>query len=134
MKLVHFLALMMMAMATLAQTETRISSIDFVQVLDNNHEEARYYYENNWRWLRALAVEKGYISDYAYYLVERTEETPYDMILVTVYANQEQANRREDHFAELIEQKGGLRLLNDKKPATFRKLLAGHEEAIHMDK
>ncbi len=117
-----------------AQIETRISSIDFVQVLNDNHEEALYYYENNWRWLRELAVEKGYISDYEFMQVDRTEETPYDIILITIYSNKEQAALREDNFAELIEIKGSLRLLNDKQPSEFRKLLDGHHDAFHLSK
>lgn len=117
-----------------AQGETRISSIDFVQIINNNHEEALYYYQNNWRWLRDLAIEKGYIVDYEYYQVERTEETSYDLILITVYGNNAQTDAREDNFAELIELNGELRLLNEKQPAEFRKLLTGHEKAIHLEK
>ena len=117
-----------------AQNETRISSIDFVQVLNDNHKEALYYYQNNWRWLRELAVEKGYIVDYEFYQVERTVDTPYDMILITVYGNQAQSAAREDNFAELIALKGDLRLLNEKKPTEFRTLLTGHEKAIHLEK
>ncbi|MDW3194517.1 MAG: hypothetical protein R8G66_19220 [Cytophagales bacterium] len=117
-----------------AQNETRISSIDFVQILNNNKEEALYYYQHNWRWLRELAVEKGYIVDYEFYQVERTVDTPYDMILITVYGNQAQSTAREDNFAELIALKGDLRLLNKKQPAEFRKLLTGHEKAIHLEK
>lgn len=117
-----------------AQSETRISSIDFVQVQNDNYEEAFYYYENNWRWLRELAVEKGYIADFEYFKVERTPETPYDLILITIYQNQNQADSREANFAELIEMKGSLRLLNDKQPGDFRKLLSGHNEAYHLPK
>ncbi len=117
-----------------AQQETRISSIDFVQVLNDNHDEAVYYYQNNWRWLRDLAVKKGYIVDYEFYQVERTEETPYDMILITVYGNKDQSDAREENFAELIELKGDLRLLNEKQPGEFRKLLTGHDRAVHLEK
>lgn len=117
-----------------AQEETRISSIDFVQVLNGHHEEALYYYQHNWRWLRELAMEKGYIVDYEFYRVERTETTPYDLILITVYRDKVQSDAREDHFAELIELKGDLRLLNEKQPSDFRKLLAGHEKALHLQK
>lgn len=133
-KYVAILIFTLISSMTYAQNETRISSIDFVQVLNNNHEEALYYYQHNWRWLRALAVEKGYIVDYECYQVERSEETPYDLILVTIYGNKAQSDAREDHFAELIELKGDLRLLNEKQPAEFRKLLAGHEKAFHLGK
>lgn len=119
---------------TYAQERTRISSIDFVQVLNDNHEEALYYYQNNWRWLRELAVEKGYIAAYEFYQVERTKETPYDLILITVYRDKSQSDLREENFAELIELKGDLRLINEKQPKEFRKLLAGHDEAFHLKK
>lgn len=133
-KVFTILVCMMLGLTTYAQEETRISSIDFVQVLNDNHEEALYYYENNWRWLRELAVEKGYILDYEFYNVERTEETPYDLILITVYGNKSQSDAREQNFAELIELKGELRLLNEKQPGVFRKLLKGHDKAVHMKK
>lgn len=133
-KVLFILVLLALSTTILAQNETRISSIDFVQVLNDNHEEALYYYQNNWRWLRDLAVEKGYIEAYELYQVERTKETPYDLILITVYGDKSQSDVREANFAELIELKGDLRLLNEKQPGEFRKLLAGHDQAFHLKK
>lgn len=133
-KVLCLLVLLMVSTISNAQQETRISSIDFVQVLNKNHDEALYYYHNNWRWLRELAVEKGYIVDYEFYQVERTAETPYDLILITVYGNKAQSEAREENFTELIELKGDLRLLNEKQPGEFRKLLMGHDKAIHLEK
>ena len=36
---------------------------------------------------------------------------------MTTYANKEQFEKREEHFQELIKEKGGLELMNEKKPA-----------------
>lgn len=45
------------------------------------------------------------------------------MILVTTYADREQFEKREEHFQELIKEKGELELLNEKKPSEFRRTL-----------
>ena len=113
------------------QHDDRISTMEFVQILDNNKEETIYYYQNNWKVLREMAIEKNYI--HSYQLLETpVEGEPFQIILMTTYANKEQYDRREDHFAELIKEKGDLRLLNDKQPAEFRKSLFSKEMVRHF--
>ncbi|MEO1054301.1 MAG: hypothetical protein AAFX87_26930 [Bacteroidota bacterium] len=107
----------------LAQEDNRISTIDFVQILDGNSEEAIFYYENNWLKLRKEAVKKGYIGDYQLLKVESTDDAPFHLMLVTTYANKAQFDQREPHFQELIQAKGELKLLNGKKPGDFRKVI-----------
>ena len=93
-----------------------ITSMDFVQILNNHEAEAVYYFQNNWKVLRQQAIEKNYISDFKLLRTQRSEEAPFDIILMTTYPDQTRYDQREANFAELIEAKGGLKLLNEKEP------------------
>ena len=112
--------------------QDKISSIDFVQIQNDNKAEALYYYQNNWKVLRESAIEKGYIHSFQFLEVEPTEEAPFHIILITTYGNEAQYAKREEHFSELIEARGDLRLLNEKKPGEFRKILFGKERAVNL--
>ena len=107
--------------AAIAQSDTRVSTIEFVQILDDNREEALFYYKNNWKVLRETAVKKGYIDSFELLETEFTEDQPYHIILITTFANEDQFDEREKRLQELIKAKGSLKLLNDKKPGAFRK-------------
>ena len=115
-----------------SQANQKITTIETVEILNNNKEEAIYYFQNNWETLRAAAVKKGYIHSYALLLKEHTKETPFQIILITTYLNKELHEKREVHFAELIEASGGLKLLNEKKPSEFRKSVFGIDTALHL--
>ncbi|MEM7551090.1 MAG: hypothetical protein AAF363_15510 [Bacteroidota bacterium] len=113
---------------SLAQN-VKISSIDHVQVLNNNLEEAVYYYQNNWKVLREMALEKDYIDSFQF--LENTDANnstdSTDIILITTFGDSVQFSKREKHFEELISIKGPLQLMNDKKPGEFRKTLKSQD-------
>lgn len=111
--------------------DDKLSTIDFVQVLNDNKEEAVYYYQNNWKVLRDMALKKGYIHSYQILEVPSSEEAPFQLMFITTYLNNEQYASREDHFAELIKEKGPLRLMNAKEPGEFRKILFNKERVLH---
>ncbi|MEM9390168.1 MAG: hypothetical protein AAGA02_06825 [Bacteroidota bacterium] len=119
--------------AAMAQSNTRISTIEFVRIIDDNREEALFYYQNNWKVLREMAVKKGYIDSFELLEAEFTEDQPYHIILMTTFANKDQFEKREEHFEELIKVKGPLRLLNEKKPSEFRKNLYLKERVTHLN-
>lgn len=118
---------------TYGQKDERISTIDFVQILNENKAEAIYYYQNNWKILRDMALEKEYIHSYQLLEVPVSENAPFQLMLITTYRDQKQYELREDHFSELIEEKGELKLLNDKKPGEFRKTLFSKEMVRHLN-
>lgn len=103
------------------QPDGRISTIEFVEIINGNDEEAIYYFENNWMELRRQAKAKGYISSYELIKTNENQEATFDIILLTIYTNKEAYDSREQYFRELINLSGGLKLLNDKKPKEFRK-------------
>lgn len=106
-----------------AQKNTKVSSLDFIQVINNNTKEAAFYYQNNWEILRKMAIKKGYINSYQFLETKPSKETPFSYILITTYKNKTQFEQREKHFQELIKEKGELQLLNSKKSKEFRKAL-----------
>ncbi len=106
-----------------AQENTKISTIDFVQTVNNNTKELVYYYQNNWEVLRKMAIKKSYIDSYQFLETKPTAEAPFSFMLITTYKNKTQFDAREEHFQELIKAKGKLELLNTKKPGDFRKTL-----------
>lgn len=115
-----------------AQKSTKISTIDFVQVLNDNKKEVVFYYENNWEILRKMAVKKKYIHSYQLLETNSTKDAPFSFMLITTYKNKQQFDNREKHFRELIKAKGKLRLLNDKKPEVFRKTIFG-KDVYHIE-
>ncbi len=105
------------------QNNSKISTIDFVQVVDNNKEETLFYYENNWKVLRDVALEKNYIHSYQLLETQLTEKEPFQLMLITTYINGEQHEQAEERFGKLIAQQGQISLMNEKKPDEFRKVL-----------
>ncbi|MDJ0646498.1 MAG: hypothetical protein QNJ57_11000 [Flavobacteriaceae bacterium] len=110
----------------------RVSTIEFVEIVDNHLEEALYYYKNNWKVLRQKAIENDYILSYQLLQAPATEDSAIQLILITTYANSEQYDKREENFAVLIKERGDLRLLNNKKPGEFRKRVLGKELVKHL--
>ena len=133
MKHIVILILMVSGLNCFAQ-DHKISTIDFVQILDGNKQEAMFYYENNWKQLRTGAKEKGYIDSFSFIVSEPSLEQAFEIMLITTYATEQQYELREEHFQELIKAAGGLKLLNDKKPGEFRKTLFSRERATVIDK
>ena len=113
------------------QPDERISTIDFVQILNGHKAETMYYYENNWKALRLMALKKGYIHSFQLLEVPEGEGPSFHLMLITTYSNKAQYNLREDHFSELIKVRGKLRLMNGKQPGEFRKTLFGREMVRH---
>ncbi len=113
--------------------EDRISTIDFVQILNKNNKEAYFYYENNWKVLRERAIRQNYIVSYELLKVDSTPDGPFNLILVTTYANQQQYDKREEHFDFLIKSGNGLKLLNSKEPGTFRKVVFSKDPVKHLN-
>lgn len=132
MKNIIFLFSVLLCMSTYAQKNTKISTIGFVQIVNNNKKETVFYYENNWKVLRKMAIKKKYIHSYQLLETTPTNEAPFSFILITTYRNKQQFDKREKHFEELIKRKGKLKLLNSKKPGEFRKTLF-NKEAHHKE-
>ncbi|MFC0603676.1 hypothetical protein [Winogradskyella pulchriflava] len=116
-----------------SQNNEKITTIETVEIIKDNVDEAVYYFQNNWKALREKAVERNYIESFHLMKTSFSAETPFHIVLVTTYSNKEQYEKREIHFAELIKESGNLKLLNDKKPSEFRKSVFSVEGAEHLE-
>lgn len=110
----------------------QMSTIDFVQVLNKNRQEALFYYQNNWLKLRKQAKAQGLIQSFT--LLELTEDSApsFDLMLITTYENPTQFAQREDNFQKLIDLAGKPVLKNQIKPADFRKVVLSSGAAQHI--
>ena len=113
------------------QEEPQISAIEFVEILNDNRAEALYYFKNNWKVLREKALFQGHISGFQLMENKKSEEAPFDLILMTNYASNQQYSDREKVFQALISESGGLKLMNGKKPSEFRKSVFSLEKIKH---
>ncbi len=119
------------SMVLQGQEKAQISTIEFVEILNGNRAEALYYFKNNWKVLREKALAQNQISGFHLMENERSTEVPFDLILMTSYATNQQYLDREEAFQVLISESGGLQLMNDKKPSDFRKSVFGIENIKH---
>ena len=133
MKLKFLFVALLFYCVSFSQTNEKITTFETVEILNNHEAEAIYYFQNNWKVLRTMAIEKGYIDSFQLLKTSYSDKTPFHLVLVTTYSSKAQYDQREKHFAELIEIKGGLKLLNDKKPSEFRKSVFGVDGAKHLE-
>jgi len=133
MRVLILLVFLTVSAISYGQYNNKISTIDFVQILNNNDDEATYYFQNNWKVLRDMALKKKYIHSFQILEAPISDGEPFQLMLITTYLDEDQYNLREDHFTELIKEKGPLKLMNDKKPAEFRKTLFSKEMVRHWN-
>ena len=80
-----------------------------------------------------MAIKKDYIHSYQLLEVPPSDEQPFHIMLITIYANQAEYDLREKHFEELIKEKGDLKLMNEKQPGDFRKILFHKDKVRHWN-
>ena len=133
MKIPLLLIILTISYFSYGQQDRKISTVDFVQIVNGNSNEAIFYYQNNWQILRDMALENGYIESFQILETEATKEEPFNLMLITTYPNKEQYDLREEHFSLLIKEKGELKLMNDMTPNEFRKTLFRKEMVKHLN-
>jgi hypothetical protein len=99
-----------------------ISIIDFVRIKDNKKTEALFYYENNWKVYRDIALKKGYIKSYNLLQTKPDSLASFNLMLITEYSDSTQHSLAEDRFNQIIKEirPNGPKLLNSLKPNEFR--------------
>jgi hypothetical protein len=102
-----------------------LETIDFIKVKDGKRDEARYYYENNWRFYRDAAVKRGVIDSFEYIDVQSDTDASFDIILITRYRGEEQYRNREKAFEPIIKEltPNGPFLKGISKPDEFRQVV-----------
>ena len=103
-------------------TQHSISAIDFVRIKNNKRQEAIYFYENNWKVYRDIALSKGFIKSYKLLLALPDTSVNFDLMLITEYTDSLQLKLSEERFQQIIKdvRPGGPKLLSEIKPNDFR--------------
>jgi len=116
---IMLIIVMFLPFSSLAEVVT----VDLVKVLNGNHEEAAFYYENNWKRHRIEAAKRGYISSFKL-LIKTSDDGQTDILLITGYASESQYEDREKNFVNVMNDTGrdGPVMMNDKPPGTFREV------------
>ena len=120
------------AICVSAQPPGAIVVVDFVKIQDEKKEEAVYFYENNWKVYRETALKKGYIQSYQLLTTPPDSIGNFDLVLMTGYADSLSFRKSEERFDAIIKNtnSGNQKLLNDTKPAGFRKVVFSKETKV----
>lgn len=105
-----------------AQTSSVITLMDFVKIREGKTAEAMFFYENNWKLYRDLALKKKIIHSYEMVKARPDSLNNFDLILITVYKDSVQFAKSEENFRSILAElrPNGPALLNGIKPADFR--------------
>lgn len=104
------------------QTQTTITTMDFVKIKKNMRDEAIFYYTHNWKVYRDIALENKFIKSYRLLTTSADTTANFDLILITEYTDSLQFRLSEERFQQIIKatRPEGPGLLNEVKPADFR--------------
>ncbi len=104
------------------QIDKSISTMDFIQIKNDKRAETIYFYENNWKIYRDIAIERGFIKSYKLLTTTKDSIANFDLILITEYSDSLQFKASEDNFQKIIKETrpNGPKLLSDLKPNDFR--------------
>lgn len=118
----HFIFLFFIQLSAVAQSNTTVTLMDFVKIKPGKTAEAMFFYENNWKPYRDLAIKKGVIQSYQIVKAQPDSVNNFDLILITVYKDSTQHAESEANFRSILTalRPNGPLLLNDVKPADFR--------------
>lgn len=108
---------------SMAQENKTVTIMDFVKITEGKKDEAMFFYANNWKVYRDLAIQKNVIRSYE--LVEAAPDSlnNFNLILITVYKDSVQYAQSEENFRPILKElrPNGPLLLNGLKPNDFRK-------------
>ncbi len=118
--LLYFIFIIQLSAA--AQSNSAVTVMDFVKIKDGKTAEALFFYENNWKIYRDLAVKKKIIQSYELVKAQPDSLNNFDLILITVYKDSVQFTKSEENFRSILTalRPNGPVLLNSLKPADFR--------------
>lgn len=116
------LLLCFLSLTVLSQDEI-VTVVSIVKVKNEKRAEADFYYEQNWKQLRKLALAEGIIHSYEFIEAKADEQADFDYLCITRFRDQAQFDKAEENFARLMEPRGGPKLLNELKPDEFREVV-----------
>ncbi len=122
MKIIFTLVWVISSIYLQAQTQSKVAVLEFVEILDGQIEEAMYYYENNWKRLREIAIKRGDIDDFKI-MMDSSDSSSIKLYLYTEFPGKYALEKSEERFGHIIQEVSskGPKLLNDIPPSEFRK-------------
>lgn len=117
-----FIILFFTQQNTAAQKTKPVTLMDFVKIKNGKRTEAMYFYENNWKAYRQMALKKKIIQSYQLVEVAADSLNNFDLILITTYKDSAQFLKSEENFRPILAilRPNGPLLLNELKPGDFR--------------
>jgi hypothetical protein len=115
-------AFLFMISTSYGQAVTPVAVYDFIKIKNGKNKEAMYYYENNWKFYRDIAIKKNFITAYKMVTCQPDSLAGFNLILITEYADSTAYSKSEERFSEIIKETrpNGPLLLNEIKPQDFR--------------
>lgn len=109
-------------LVSFCSTAQGVTVMDFVQVKEGRRAEAVYFYENNWKVYRDIALKKGFILSYRLEEVVADSAASFNLVLITEYRDSVFYHNSETNFREILStaRPNGPLLLNKLQPADFR--------------
>ncbi len=94
------------------QHRNTITSVDYYKISSSKRQEVLFFYENNWKVYRDIALTNGYISSYKLLLSLVDSAGNQHLMLMTEYSDSTAFALREERFRDIIKQTSpqGLRL------------------------
>lgn len=122
MKNILIITLLLLTNILFGQSQQTITVIDFVKIKNDKRQEAIFFYENNWKVYRDIALKKGVIKSYKLLTTSADTTANFDLMLITEYADSAQFKLSEERFQKIINTIApkGPKLLNELKPKDFR--------------
>jgi hypothetical protein len=122
MRILQTILFLFYATWAIAQSGHPISQVDFVKIKSDHQAEALYFYENNWKAYRDLAIQNGTIKAYKLLIARTDSLATFDLILMTEYADSIQFKYSEENFGKIIKElrPNGPKLMNSLQPGDFR--------------
>lgn len=114
--------LLLFSAITIASHAQTVLVMDFVKIRNGKEAEALFFYENNWKLYRDIALEKGFITAYRLEKTTADSSASFDLVLITEYADSSMYRKSEDNFRAILStsRPNGPLLLNELQPADFR--------------
>ena len=99
----------------------RVTMVEFINVVGGNWQEALYYYRNNWVVIHQKAKDKGAIQDFNMISFQDFPDREMDIVLITEFKDKDQMRKSQEKLSKIKVSHGTADLLNELRPAEFRK-------------
>lgn len=108
--------------------------MDIVKIKDNHWNEALYFFENNWKAYREVALKQGIISAYQM-LVNKADSVSHHIILLTQYPDSLSYRKSEENFRPILKKlrPDGPAYLNEKRRNDFVQTIVFNAYKVWID-